>query len=460
MSTPSVGIVGGGMLGLTLALRLRRRGFGVSVFDAAPTAGGLAAPATIGAYSWDRFYHVMLLSDRHLRGLLQELGIADRLRWGITRTGFHVDGKLYSLSSTLDFLRFPPLSLIDKGRLGLTILRAAPLRDPEALEGLSAANWLRRWSGARTYERLWLPLLKAKLGENHPKASAAFIWAIVARMYAARRTGQKREMFGYVQGGYGVILEALCAHLKALGVQLEANAPVARVIDDSTGATVLLANGRVAAFDHVVVTAPAPVAARICPQLSDAERARLERVTYQGVVCMSMLLRHPLGGYYVTNITTPGMPFTAVIEMTALVPPATFGGHSLVYLPRYVAQDDSYWSLSDATIKSRFLSALGSMYPRLAHSDVVACEISRVRHVLALSTQHYSRDIMPPVETSRPRIHLVNSAQIAHGTLNVNETIALADAQAARLHARLALPCPLGEAGGPELAAVGGARDL
>ncbi len=435
---PNVGIVGGGMLGLTLALRLRQQGFDVTVFEGAPSAGGLASPASIGPYTWDRFYHVILLSDGHLRSLLEELGIAERMRWAITRTGFHVDGKLHSLSSSLDFLLFPPLSLIDKGRLALTILRAAHLRDPLPLESMTATDWLRRWSGRHTYENIWLPLLKAKLGDNYTKASAAFIWAIVARMYAARRTGQKREMFGYVQGGYRVILDALCTHLTDLGVRLTTNAAVSRVIDADASATIMLKDGRVASFDHVIVTTPAPVTARLCPQLSDAERARLEKVTYQGIMCMSVLLRRPLGGYYVTNITTPGMPFTAVIETTALVPPSTFGGHTLVYLPRYLAQDDSYWSLSDSTIRNRFLAALGAMYPRLETTDVVACEISRVRHVLALSTQNYSRDIMPPLETSRPRIHLVNSAQIAHGTLNVNETVALANTQAERFAARVA----------------------
>ena len=63
-------------------------------------------------------------------------------------------------------------------------------------------RWLRRWSGERTFERIWLPLLKSKLGENYRLTSAAFIWATIARMYAARRPGLKREMFGYVEGGY------------------------------------------------------------------------------------------------------------------------------------------------------------------------------------------------------------------------------------------------------------------
>ncbi|MGH7713166.1 MAG: FAD-dependent oxidoreductase [Gemmatimonadaceae bacterium] len=439
---PRVGIVGGGILGLTLALRLRQHGFDVTVFEGSPSAGGLATPPTIASYAWDGLYHPMLLSDAHLRGLLEELGIDDRIRWGLTRTGFHVGGKLHAVSSIRDLLQFPSLSLIDKARLGLTILRAAHVRDPASLETLSGADWLRRWGGRHTYAHLWLPLLKAELGANHTKPSAAFMVAMIARMYASRRTGggggAAREVCGYIHGGYPFLLDALCEHVVDLGVRIETNATVARAFDDRNSATILLKDSRVAVFDHLVVTTPAPVAARLCPQLTDAERARLEHVTYQGLVCMSLLLRRSLGEFYVSNIATPGIPFTAVIEMTALVPVSTFAGHTLVYLPRHVAQDDSYWSLSDSAIRNHFLDALGTLYPQLAARDVVASEIARVRYVLALPTRNYSHDVRPSLETSRPRIHLVNSAQIAYGTLNVNEIVALATTQAERLAPRIA----------------------
>src|SRR6185437_12436976 len=118
----SIGIVGGGVLGMTLALRLREKGHDVSIIEG---AGAPASSQTIGGYTWDRFYHVILASDTQLRALLDELGFGDRLRWATTKTGFYVDGALYSLSSSLDFLAFPPLSLVDKARLAATIVYAS-----------------------------------------------------------------------------------------------------------------------------------------------------------------------------------------------------------------------------------------------------------------------------------------------------------------------------------------------
>ena len=98
-------VVGGGMLGLTLALRLRELGFEVSVIEGAARIGGLAGTQRLGPYSWDRFYHVVLLSDDYLRALVDELGLTDRLHWRPTGTGFYIDGRLRSLSSSLEFLR-------------------------------------------------------------------------------------------------------------------------------------------------------------------------------------------------------------------------------------------------------------------------------------------------------------------------------------------------------------------
>lgn len=435
-------VVGGGMLGLTMALRLRERGHEVTVIEASPELGGLAAGQAIGPYTWDRFYHVTLLSDEALRELLTQLGLEDRLRWGQTRTGFYTDGRLHSLSTSLEFLRFPPLSLVDKLRLAATILHASRLTDGEPLEQIPVTDWLRRWSGARTVDRIWLPLLKSKLGDNYRITSAAFIWAIIRRMYAARRSGLKREMFGYIDGGYDLVLRRFREHLEGLGVEFRSGTPVARVWDDGDGVEVTLATGERLRYASVVLTVPAGRAPRLCPQLTPEERERLDRVVYQGIICASFLSRTPLAGYYVTNITDPTVPFTAVIEMTALVDRERFGGHTLVYLPWYLPAGDPAWDWSDAEIRARFLAGLERMQPGFRASDVVAFNVARVREVLAISTLDYSRTALPNTRTSQPNIFLVNSAQIANGTLNVNETIGLANRKAAELAAAFAAPAP------------------
>jgi protoporphyrinogen oxidase len=420
-------IVGGGMLGLALAWRLSGMGHRVTVLEAADHLGGLADAWELGDITWDRHYHVTLLSDSYLRTILKELDLDEQMKWVQTRTGFYVDGKLYSMSSSLEFLKFPPLGLIDKFRLGWTIFKASRIKDWKSLEQIPVADWLCRLSGRRTFEKIWLPLLKAKLGEAYKETSAAFIWATIARMYAARRTGLKKEMFGYLPGGYARLLERFEERLVERGVTLCTNSVVERVTRQEDGnLRVVLHDGSHDSFDRVVITAPANIAVRITPQLEPEEKSRLNSVKYLGIVCASLLTRTPLGPYYVTNITDDWVPYTGVIEMTALVDPNQFGGRSLIYLPKYAAADDPVFAKSDDEIKQSSLAALARMYPHFRPEDVQAFRVSRVRQVFALSTLGYSTRV-PPVATSVPGLSIVTSAQIVNGTLNVNESVRLAE---------------------------------
>lgn len=419
------GVVGGGVLGMTLALRLAQQGHSVTLYEAASELGGLASAWQIGDVIWDKHYHVTLASDSHLRGLLRELGLEDDLKWVGTKTGFYTDDKFYSMSNSLEFLLFPPLGLIDKLRLGLTIFHASRLRDWRPLESELVVSWLRRWSGKKTTEKIWLPLLRAKLGASYERTSAAFIWATIARMYAARRSGLKKEMFGYLPGGYARILGSLEQKVRGAGVAVRLGCSL-REVQSSEKVSLRFENGETAALDEAVLTTPCDVVAKSCPQLGDDERQRFLGVQYQGILCASILLRRPLGPYYVTNITEEWVPFTAVIEMTALVSPAEFCGKHLVYLPKYVPADSPAFALTDDQLRKTFLSALQRMYPRFAENDVLAFQVSRVRNVFAIPTLNYSAGL-PPMTTSVPGLHVVNSAHIVNGTLNVNETIALAE---------------------------------
>jgi protoporphyrinogen oxidase len=418
------GVVGGGMLGLTLAHRLSQQGHEVTVLERADTIGGLASSWQIGDVTWDRHYHVTLATDDHLLGLLAELGLAGELSWHHTRTGVLAGGELYSVSTPLELLRFPPLRLIDTVRLAGTLVYATRIRDWRRLEAIPVATWLQRWSGRRTFEKFWRPLLESKLGSTYRETSAAFIWATVQRLTSARRRGMTDETFGYVAGGYARVFQEFGAKLVEQGVSLRLGAGVERVRRVGDDMTVALAGGEQLEFDRVVVTAAAPVAARLCDGLEPAETARLEAVRYLGIVCPSVLVRAELPDFYVVNITDDGLPFTGVINMSALV--GSFNGASLVYLPRYVAPDDPLFTWSDADIEQDFVAGLQRVFPQIAETDVLTARTSKVRAVMAVPALNYS-DRVPTIETSIPGLYLVSSANIVNGTLNVNETLQLAD---------------------------------
>lgn len=417
-------VVGSGMLGMTIAHRLQQQGHSVTVFESAGNAGGLADAWQVGDVTWDRHYHVTLMSDFLVRDLWKELGIHDQMKWVETKTGFYTDGELYSMSNSVEFLKFPPLRLIDKLRLGGTIWTASKIKNWKRLEQMSVQEWLTKLSGKRTFEKMWRPLLEAKLGESWTKTSAAFIWATIARMYAARRSGLKKEMFGYLQGGYDFALSTFEQSLRSRGVDFQFHCPVQKIERISKNEVTVVSPNGCQSFDRVVSTVPSPAAVKSIPAMRPANQERHLGIDYHGIVCASVLLKKPISPYYVTNITDRGVPFTAVIEMTALVHPDQLNGNHLVYLPRYAEPADAIFDEPDEVIQDRFVGALDRMYPHFNKNDVIAFKVSRAKHVFALPTLGYSERV-PFVETGVDGVYTVNSSQIVNGTLNVNETVKL-----------------------------------
>jgi protoporphyrinogen oxidase len=434
-SQKSWAIIGGGMMGMTLALRLLQKGHKVTIFESAEKIGGLTSSWTMhiddgpnaGDVTWDRFYHVILMSDKYTRKILKEIGLENELRWVETKTGFYSGGKLHSMSNLIEFFKFPPINLIDKFRLGLTIFVASKIKNWQSLEKVYVSDWLKRWSGKRVFEKIWLPLLKAKLGDNYVNTSAAFIWATIQRMYAARKSGLKKEMFGYVTGGYEKVNSTFSEHLVKLGASIKCNSKVNVVKKSGNGLLeVMMNNSDLEMFDCVISTLPSQTSVKIAQGLSEEEQQKHHAIKYLGVICPSVILKKEISPYYVTNITDGSPPFTGIIEMSALIDRNEIKGNHLVYLPKYVNPDDSLFEKQDAEIKDIFLSALHRMYPDLSKDDTLFWGVSKARIVFALPTIDYSKKL-PGITTSLDNYYIINSAQIINGTLNVNDTIRVAE---------------------------------
>jgi protoporphyrinogen oxidase len=421
------GIVGGGIMGMTLAHRLAQQGHSVTLYEAAPELGGLVSPWKMDDTEWDKFYHVILLSDFRTRKILTEIGVEKEIEWVETKTGFYIEGKLYSMSDTIEFLKFPTLNLVDKFRLGLTILAASKIKDWRRLEKIPVTEWLQKWSGKNTYEKIWQPLLRAKLGESYKKTSAVFIWATIQRLYGARKSGLKKEMFGFVRGGYKRVIEEFKSTLLQEGVLIKTNHAVKLVTTKADKKPcVVLADGREEVFDEVIITLPSSVASSLCPALTPVETTALNAIEYLAVICVAVLMKKPISNFYVTNITDSSVPFTGVIEMSALVDKKYLNGYSLVYLPKYVEQNDPLLTKSDEDIKNYFLASLEKMYPGISEHNIQFAGVARAKHVITVAQLNYSEKL-PGIKTSMPGVYIVNTSHIKDGTLNVNETIAVAE---------------------------------
>jgi protoporphyrinogen oxidase len=438
-------VVGGGILGLTLAYRLASRGHEVDLLEAEPALGGLAATHDYGPFTWDRFYHCILPQDTSLIGLLADLGLEKDLRWSRTGTGYYARGRMYDMNGNADFLRFPLLTFVDKGRLAAAVIYATRFANPNDLYRVSAEQWLIRICGRRAYTVFWQPLLKAKFGPFHDQVAAVFIYATLVRLFGARSKAAGAENLGYVRGGYRIILEKVAAKVRASGGTIRTGTPVTAITEapapsggGAPGARVEWTSRGEAAggvYDQVFFTAPTRLARRVAaraflPHVESVEREHPTSAHYLGVACLVLALEAPLTPYYVLNIGEPSIELTGLIEMTNLVDRMSeTSGLSLLYLPRYMDSESKEFDGSDAVLRdAMFERGLKRLFPSFDPARARYAGVHRARYVQPLPLVRdgggTEGDSTPAL--ARP-FQILNTAMLRIATLNNNEVVALVD---------------------------------
>src|SRR5262245_11761995 len=127
-------VLGGGMAGLGAAERLHHAGKRVVLVEAAPTVGGLARSITVGGEPIEPYYHHIFPQDRERRGLIDRLGMTDRLEWRHAPMAVMHDGEVVPFDSPLDVLRFPAISLPQRIRLGFASAYQLVRRDRHRMD--------------------------------------------------------------------------------------------------------------------------------------------------------------------------------------------------------------------------------------------------------------------------------------------------------------------------------------
>ena len=407
-----IGIVGGGIMGLTVGYMLAERGHSADVFEGSPVLGGLAGPITLqDGTDVDRFYHAILSSDEHLLEVCEKLGISDQLRFKETKTGVFIGGGIHQMSDAIQFLTFPPLRPIDRLRLGLTIVAARRVKDWRTLEQVGLEDWLVKYGGRRLFDRFWNPMLTAKFDGTFKRTPATYMWSRFVRMTSMRKGVRQKEMSGHLIGGYPTLLRAMTRAIERAGGSVRLNAAVSDVLVDSGRASGLRVNGQSLSFDGVVLTMQTPIAARLVPSLPEAYRQSLTAWKYLGIVCPLLVMKRPLSDFWVTNVADTAVPFTGVIETTAYIDPKYVGGHHLVYIPKYTAPDSPWQRASDDEIRRVWFEGLRRIVPAFDERDVAECRIHRERFVEPLHSLDGQR-ILPSIETPVDGLFLTTTAQI------------------------------------------------
>ena len=422
-----VGIIGGGMMGLATAFYLNKKGIKVTILEKEGEIGGLSRSQEIipGLY-WDRFYHVILSTDKELLKFIDEIGLAHDVQFTETKTGFYTNGQLYSMSNTMEFLRFKPLSLIDKLRLGLGILYASKLKNWKRLEKIYVKSWLTRVFGRRNYEKMWEPLLRSKLGSAKNEASAALIWAIIKRYYGTRHSSSKTELMGCVKGGYYAILHHVSEYLQKNGNTILVGHGVEEIRSSNGGGTrVQCQNGKSLRFDRLIATTPNPTIVKMWPDMPSDVRSNLESVRYLSILCATLVIKRSLTPFYITNLTDMNLPFSGLIESSHVIPSSFLNGNALLYLPRYLPAGDPFYEETDEYVLENFIEALSGMFRDFSKNDIIAQRVNRETFVQPIQEVGYSEKILP-MKTPLENFYFVNTTMILNSTLNNNQVIRLA----------------------------------
>ncbi|MHB8620167.1 MAG: NAD(P)/FAD-dependent oxidoreductase [Chloroflexota bacterium] len=404
-----IAVIGGGIAGLTAALELSSHGERVVVYEAAPGLGGQAGTFEVEGARLERFYHHLFTADLDMIDLVRQLGIQDRLLWVQPRMGLFHAGQVRQFGTIGSLLALPYLSLADKLRFGVVTLFLMRLNRYQVFEGVPAWDWMRGAAGPNLFDVVWGPLLEAKFSRYAHDASMVWLWGKLALRGASRRSG--KELLGYFNLSFQVLIDALGQRLRRQGVELHTSSPVEEVRPEADGRLVVRLEGRERTFDRVILALHNRDVPRLAPSLPGSYRADLGRITYEAACCLVLSLHHPLSNIYWMNISDPTLPFTAIVEHTNFMPPERYNGRHIVYLSRYMPPDDPLLSLSKEDLLATYQPHLVKVQPRFRPDWVHQSWLFKDSQAQPIITTNYGR-LRPPFTTPIPNLYLANTTQI------------------------------------------------
>ncbi len=427
-ASKNIAIIGAGMAGLAAAYDLNRAGHQVTIYEAAPGVGGLAAGFKAPHWDWtlEKFYHHWFASDKHMLGLIQELGWSDQVIFPRPYTAIYWEGKFYpfdSITSNMPLFLLRHYSLIDVVRFGLAGVYLRFSSNWKPLEQHTAADWTQRYFGRRIYDLFWRPMLVGKFGEENLKTvNMAWLWA---RLHA------RTTRLGTFVGGFQAFLDKLADYLRARGVAIRLATPVTEIrradlglksqadmasllkqTGGAVGQLVVATATGAEAYDAVISTSSPALMAKLAPDLPESYSAGLRALKSMGAVVLIVSLDHQLTQYYWPNLPKEaGFPFLALVEHTNYVGAEHFGGDRIIYCGDYLETDHEYFRLSKEELLERFLPAFTRFNPAFDRSWVKDAWLWKTVYAQPVPDLNHSQNI-PSLRTPVSGLYFASMSQV------------------------------------------------
>ncbi|MBI1906845.1 MAG: NAD(P)/FAD-dependent oxidoreductase [Rhodocyclales bacterium] len=413
-----IAVLGAGPMGLAVAYQLVRDGHQPVVFEADDRVGGMTAAFDFGGLSIERYYHFHCISDHAFLQVLDELGLADRMRWVETRMGYWYQGRLQAWGNPLALLRFRGLGLLAKIRYGLHAFMATRRTDWRPLDHVEATGWIKRWVGAQAYEVLWRRLFDYKFYDYAHNLSAAWIWSRIRRI-GRSRYNLFREKLGYLEGGSETLLQAMRSEIERHGGEIRLKSPVTKVVIEAGKACGVRVAGQIVACDKVISTVPLPYVPHLMPDLPADVLARFRAVSNIAVVCVIVKLRQALTGNFWLNVNDPDMDIPGLVEYSNLRPL----GHHVVYVPFYMPGEHPLFAEPDQVFLDKVRRYLKTINPALTDADFIDLHASRYRHAQPICEPGYL-ERLPPVALPVESLWVADTSYYYPEDRGISESIA------------------------------------
>ncbi len=404
-----IAIIGSGFSGMAAAYDLTKAGHQVTIFEAADHVGGLAGGFKEPGWEWsvEKFYHHWFASDKHMLGLIIELGWEQKVLFPRPLTVMYHNGKFYPFDSIVKMALFPGLGWgVNKVRFGFVGLFLRLTNAWKALEKYTVDEWLRKWAGEKVYKLMWEPLVIGKFGERYYKqVNMAWMWA---------RLKARSTRLGTFEGGFQNFADLFAGRLRDMGVEIQLQAPVTLIERDTESGALTVHNETGKVYDKVLVTLSPEAMSRLVPSLPEAYLHGLRNLKSMGAVVITLALKHRLSeeGYYWYNLPkSAGFPFLALVEHTNFVPANKFGGDHIVYMGDYLEPEHEFFRLSQEELLERFLPVLKKFNPKFEPEWVRKAWLFRTAYAQPVPLLNHSQNI-PNIQTPVEGIYFASMSQV------------------------------------------------
>jgi len=282
--TPTAGVIGGGLAGLSASCALAESGLRVTLFERRPYLGGRASsyqhPAT--GEIIDNCQHVLFGSCTNLIEFYKRIGVAGKIRWSDRMTFIEPGGRRSSLRSSFlpaplhsapSFWSVSFLDFTDK----LAIARAMALLLPFVVRdnGDTFLGWLQKHGQTKqAIARFWNPILVSALSEDLDRISVSAAAQVVRESMKSVEAGR----MGIPMIPLTELYAAAQDYITERGGEVRLRCGVENVRFDQGSPVLSFADGS-ARFDFMILAVPYFAMAALLPP-EEAARPLREKIAH------------------------------------------------------------------------------------------------------------------------------------------------------------------------------------